>query len=79
MSWEVLWSTEVTNLISKEILNNFQLKFVAIFSETGDISFRQIVFQVSGLPIAGCLVMLVLDTLLYGVLAAWLDNIIPTE
>ena len=44
MSWEVLWSTEV-----------------------------------SGLPIAGCLVMLLLDTLLYSLLAAWLDNIIPTE
>ena len=35
--------------------------------------------QVSGLPIAGCLVMLVVDTLLYGIIAAWLDNIIPTE
>ena len=31
------------------------------------------------LPIAGCLVMLVVDTLLYGIIAAWLDNIIPTE
>ena len=44
LSWEVVWSTEV-----------------------------------SGLPIAGCLVMLLLDTLLYSLLAAWLDNIIPTE
>ena len=35
--------------------------------------------QVSGLPIAGCLVMLIVDTLLYGIIAAWLDNIIPTE
>ena len=35
--------------------------------------------DVSGLPLAGVLIMLVVDTILYGLLAAWLDNIIPTE
>ena len=44
-----------------------------------DICYHSICCQVSGLPIAGCLVMLVVDTLLYGIIAAWLDNIIPTE
>ena len=34
---------------------------------------------VSGLPVGGVLIMLALDTLLYGLLAAWLDNILPTE
>ena len=28
---------------------------------------------------AGVLIMLMVDTILYGLLAAWLDNIIPTE
>ena len=32
-----------------------------------------------GLPIAGAMIMLLVDTILYGLLAAWLDNILPTE
>jgi len=35
--------------------------------------------EVCGLPLAGVLIMLAVDTVLYGMLAAWLDNIIPTE
>jgi hypothetical protein len=35
--------------------------------------------EVSGLPIGGCLVMLLVDSVLYALLAAWLDNIVPTE
>merc|ERR1719499_148463 len=35
--------------------------------------------EVSGLPLGGVLIMLLVDTILYGLLAAWLDNIIPTE
>ncbi len=32
-----------------------------------------------GLPIAGALIMIFLDIILYGLLAAWLDNVLPTE
>lgn len=32
-----------------------------------------------GIPIAGVLIMLVVDAALYGLLAAWLDNVLPTE
>ena len=32
-----------------------------------------------GLPIAGALIMILVDIILYGLLAAWLDNILPTE
>ena len=32
-----------------------------------------------GLPIAGAMIMIFLDIILYGLLAAWLDNILPTE
>ena len=32
-----------------------------------------------GLPIAGGLIMIFIDIILYGLLAAWLDNILPTE
>ncbi len=32
-----------------------------------------------GLPIAGAMIMILIDIFLYGMLAAWLDNILPTE
>ena len=32
-----------------------------------------------GLPIAGAMIMILVDTIFYGLLAAWLDNILPTE
>ena len=32
-----------------------------------------------GLPIAGAMIMIFLDIILYGLLAAWLENILPTE
>ena len=35
--------------------------------------------EYSKIPIGGLMIMLALDTLLYGVLAAWLDNVLPTE
>ena len=33
----------------------------------------------SGIPLAGAMIMLAVDIVLYGLLAAWLDNIMPTE
>ena len=33
----------------------------------------------NGFPIAGSLIMLTVDIILYGLLAAYLDNVIPTE
>ena len=33
----------------------------------------------SGMPIGGSLIMLFVDVILYGLLAFWLDQIMPTE
>ena len=33
----------------------------------------------TGIPIAGAVIMILIDLVLYGFLAAWLDNILPTE
>ena len=33
----------------------------------------------TGIPIAGAIIMILIDLILYGLLAAWLDNILPTE
>ena len=33
----------------------------------------------TGIPIAGAVIMILIDLILYGLLAAWLDNILPTE
>ena len=33
----------------------------------------------TGIPIAGAVIMILIDLVLYGLLAAWLDNILPTE
>ena len=30
-------------------------------------------------PIAGVMIMLLVDIVLYGFIAAWLDNVVPTE
>lgn len=35
--------------------------------------------EYSKIPLAGLMIMLAVDTLLYGMLAAWLDNVLPTE
>ena len=32
-----------------------------------------------GIPIAGSMIMLFIDIILYGLLAAYLDNVIPSE
>ena len=35
--------------------------------------------EFSKIPIGGLMLMLLVDTALYGLLAAWLDNVLPTE
>ena len=35
--------------------------------------------DLKGLPIAGAMIMIFIDIILYGLLAYWLDQVLPTE